>query len=139
MDYVLYQIIMFFMSLYHMCVLYDIWCYYWVHLKYWFENSPSLALPEQLELTGGIDKFHVHGHKRDCYPRHSPNFIPGVGVQVGDVIETLWVNTNQIANSTRGMSSAHRQETIDDIMNNSNWTKLTRISKQRLLRTIVSL
>ena len=83
-------------------------------------------MPANLKIIGGIDQFHVHGHRKECYPRYSPNFITGAGVQVTDVIESLWVKTNQVSDSTRGMSSGHRQEVIDDIINDSNWTKLTR-------------
>lgn len=126
MDYVLYQTMNTFNGISNMCMLYDIWCFYSIHVATRFRDSPAIQMPPGLTLTGGIDQFHVHGHKRQCYPRQSPNFIPGAGVQVGDVIETLWVNTNQIADSTRGMSSGHRQETIDDIMNDSNWNKHTR-------------
>ena len=50
-------------------------------------------------------------------------------MQDGEIIETLWTKTNPTADSTRGMSSAHRREVLDDHMNDSNWTKLTRISK----------
>lgn len=126
MDYTLHQAIVFLDSILLVLVLYDIWCHYSIHLPTRFQNSPNLSLPDGLTITGGIDQFHVHGHKSECYPRYSPNFIPGAGVQVGDIIETLWVNTNQISDSTRGMSSGHRQETIDDIMNDSNWNKLIR-------------
>ena len=107
--------------------LYDVWCFYGKHFLQRVKRSPELSLPEGLQITGGIDQFHVHGHRRECYPRYSPNFIPGAGVQLGDLIETLWPPVNKIADSTRGMASSPRQEFMDDIMNDSNWTKLTRI------------
>ena len=69
-------------------------------------------------------------------PPFSPNFIPGAGVQLGDLIETLWPPVNKIADSTRGMASSPRQEFMDDIMNDSNWTKLTRHGKPRSLQVI---
>ncbi len=94
-----------------------------------FRDSPGLSWPEGMTIMGGIDQFHVHGHIAQCYPRYSPSFIPGAGVQDGDVLETLWINTNKMSDSTRGMSSAHRQESIDDIMDDSNWNKLVRIGQ----------
>ena len=127
MDYALFQVILFIQGLTNLLILYDVWCFYSVHLATRFERSPSLSMPANLKIIGGIDQFHVHGHRKECYPRYSPNFISGAGVQVTDVIESLWVKTNQVSDSTRGMSSGHRQEVIDDIMNDSNWTKLTRI------------
>ncbi|KAI0708306.1 hypothetical protein C8Q76DRAFT_770330 [Earliella scabrosa] len=128
MDYCLCQVILFFQTLYLLLILYDIWCHYCVHLMRRFERSPSLHMPADLTVMGGIDQFHVHGHIRECYPRYSPNFIPGAGVQDGDVLETLWINVNEISTSTRGMSDGHRQESIDDIMEDSNWNKLLRVA-----------
>ncbi len=50
-------------------------------------------------------------------------------MQDGEILETLWNKVKGIADSTRGMGSAHRHELIDDRMNDSNWTKLTRIGQ----------
>ena len=85
-------------------------------------------MPHGVKIFGGIGQFHVHGHISQCFPRFSPNFIPGAGAVDGEVLETLWNKINAIAGSTSGMSSAHRREVIDDHMNDSNWMKLTRIS-----------
>ena len=126
MDYALQQVVHFLYGIQHLFILYDIWCFYGIHLKDRFKDSPGLGLPPNLIIEGGIDQFHVHGHIPQCYPRYSPNFIPGVGIQVSDIIETLWTKMNDISNSTRGMSSGHRQEYLDDQMNDSNWNKLTR-------------
>ena len=84
-------------------------------------------MPPGLTILRGIGQFHVHGHVATCFPRFSLNFIPGAGVQDGEIIETLWNKTNAVADSTRGMSAAHRREVSDDHMNDSNWMKLTRI------------
>lgn len=129
MDYVLSEAMLFLAGLTFLLVFYDIWCFYSVHLLTRMEKSPGISIPEGLVVSGGIDQFHVHGHKRECYPRYSPHFVPGAGVQTGDIIETLWAPLNKISDSTRGMSAAHRQEFNDDFMNDSNWNKLTRLSK----------
>ena len=47
----------------------------------------------------------------------------------GEVLETLWAALNKIADSTRSQSTAHRRETLDDHMNDSNWKKLVGLSK----------
>ncbi|PIL25433.1 hypothetical protein GSI_13323 [Ganoderma sinense ZZ0214-1] len=85
-------------------------------------------MPPGLTILRGIGQFHVHGHVAKCFPRFSCNFIAGAGMQDGEIIETLWNKTNAIADSTRGMSAAHRREVIDDHMNDSNWMKLTRMT-----------
>lgn len=110
-------------------LLYDIWCHYSVHLDKRINDSRHLSLPPGMTISGGIDQFHVHGHQASCYPRYSPVFAPGVGILVVDVIESLWPDVNGVSGSTRGMTTGHRQEVIDDVMNDSNWNKLTRQGK----------
>lgn len=104
-------------------VIYDIMCQYGIHLQARFEQSPYLSLPDGTEIDGGIGLFHVHGHQDSCYPRFAPNFIPGTGRQDGEIMETLWAPLKLVSGSTRAMSAAHRRETLDDHMNDSNWKK----------------
>ncbi|KAI0693052.1 hypothetical protein C8T65DRAFT_586084, partial [Cerioporus squamosus] len=129
MDYCLFQVSAFLHGLLLLLVLYNVWCFYYKHLHWRFENSPALEFPPNLTITGvRIGQFHVHAHRQQCYPRFSPHFIPGAGVQLSEVIGTLWNKTNDISGSTRGMSSSHRQEFIDDHMNDSNWYKILRLA-----------
>jgi hypothetical protein len=89
--------------------------------------SKHLRLPDKLKLKLAIGLFHIHGHQDTCLPRYSPSFIEG-GRQIdGETIETLWAPLNEISRSTRGMSTSHRREVIDDHMNDSNWKKLVNI------------
>ena len=103
---------------------YDIMCQYWKNLRKRFLNNPYLSLPEDVEFFRAIGLFHVHGHKDECFARFAPTYIPGVGQVDGEVLETLWATLNHISNSTRRASVHHRQEIIDDHMNDSNWKKL---------------
>lgn len=128
MDYVLHWILAYLNGLTCILVMYDVMCQYFTNLYRRFRDSPSLTMPDGLTFMRGIGQFHVHGHIPPCFPRFSSNFIRGAGMQDGEIIETLWNKTNAISESTRGMSSAHRREVIDDTMNDSNWMKLTRIS-----------
>jgi Kyakuja-Dileera-Zisupton transposase len=76
-----------------------------------------------------IGLFHIHGHQDTCLARYSPSFIKG-GRQIdGETIETLWALLNEIIRSTRGMSTSHHREVIDDHMNDSNWRKLINLGK----------
>ncbi|KAI9431800.1 hypothetical protein H4582DRAFT_2113351 [Lactarius indigo] len=95
-----------------------------VHMAERVVGSNYLELPDNLELRLGIGLFHIHGHQDTCLARYSPSFIKG-GQQIdGETIETLWAPLNEITRSTRGMSTSHRREVIDDHMNDSNWKKL---------------
>ena len=129
MDYVMHWIFAYLFGLTRILILYDIMCQYFIHLHARFTKSPHLYMPPGLTILRGIGQFHVHGHMAQCFPHFSLNFISGAGIQDGEIIETLWNKTNAVADSTRGMSVAHRREVIDDHMNDSNWMKLTRISE----------
>jgi len=83
-------------------------------------GSRHLKIPDGLELRLGISLFHIHGHQDTCLARYSPSFIEG-GRQIdGKTIEMLWAPLNEISRSTRGMSTSHRREVIDNHMNDSN-------------------
>ena len=103
---------------------YDIMCQFWKNLRKRFRGNRYLHFPSYLEIVRAIGLFHVHGHIDSCYPRYAPSFIQGAGQIDGEVIEALWVILNLIHPSTRRMSTAHRHETLDDHMNDSNWKKL---------------
>lgn len=125
MDYVLSQAATSMKGMRKVLLMYDIMCQYRVHLQDRFRDNPYLSIPDGLQIQGGIGQFHVHGHQSECYPRYSPAFMEGAGQLDGEVIETLWAPLNNISGSTRGMSTAHRREVIDDHMNDSNWKKMT--------------
>lgn len=110
-------------------ICYDVMCQWSVHMKDRVTGSRHLKIPDGLELRLGIGLFHIHGHQDTCLARYSPSFIEG-GRQIdGETIETLWAPLNEISRSTRGMSTSHRREVIDDHMNDSNWKKLIGLGK----------
>lgn len=110
-------------------ISYDVMCQWSVHMMERVIGSDYLKLPENLELRLAIGLFHIHGHQDTCLARYSPSFIEG-GRQIdGETIETLWAPLNEISRSTRGMSTSHRREVIDDHMNDSNWKKLVDIGE----------
>ncbi|KAH9031510.1 hypothetical protein EDB85DRAFT_1865757, partial [Lactarius pseudohatsudake] len=110
-------------------ISYDVMCQWSVHMMERVNGSNYLKLPDNLELRLAIGLFHIHGHQDTCLARYSPSFIEG-GRQIdGETIETLWAPLNEISRSTRGMSTSHRREVIDDHMNDSNWKKLIDIGK----------
>jgi Kyakuja-Dileera-Zisupton transposase len=110
-------------------ICYDVMCQWSVHMRDRVTGSRHLKIPDGLELRLGIGLFHIHGHKDTCLARYSPSFIEG-GRQIdGETIETLWAPLNEISRSTRGMSTSHRREVIDDHMNDSNWKKLVNLGR----------
>jgi len=114
-------------------ICYDVMCQWSVHMKDRVAGSSHLKIPSGLELRLGIGLFHIHGHQDTCLARYSPSFIEG-GRQIdGETIETLWAPLNEISRSTRGMSTSHRREVIDDHMNDSNWKKLVDLGELPLI------
>ena len=124
-------------------VMYDVVCQWYKRLPDRIQHSPHLAKcferENELKMLKGIGLFHVHGHQQSCFPRFSPDFIQGAGQVDGEVIETLWAILNDVSRCCRGMTAAHRQEVIDDHMNDSNWVKMTRLGEQIIIKALTML
>src|SRR5882762_3618573 len=129
MDYSLSQAFQSLNGISQVLVLYDVMCQYGVHLKDQFHQSPFLTIPNNLHLKTGVGIWHVNGHVPECFICYAPLFIKGVSHVDGEILETLWSSLNEVSGSTRGMSTSHRHELLDDHMNDSNWKKLTKIGK----------
>lgn len=140
MDYSIFKALNFNMSgIEAALICYDVMCQWSVNMKNRVASSRHLKLPDGLELRLGIGLFHIHGHRDSCLARYSPSFIEG-GRQIdGETIETLWAPLNEISRSTRGMSTSHRREVIDDHMNDSNWKKLVDLGEHPLKGTALEL
>jgi Kyakuja-Dileera-Zisupton transposase len=106
--------------------IYDICCQWSTHFLDRVAASDYLSLREDLEVIPAIGKFHLGAHSKDCFALFSLNFVQGAGQLDGEILETLWSSLDKVAGYTRGMSQAHRQEVLDDFMNDSNWKKLTK-------------
>ena len=106
--------------------IYDIGCEWCQHFLDRVAAGEYLSLRDDLEVVTAIGKFHLGGHIRECFPLFSLNFVQGAGQLDGEILETLWSSLNKVAGQTRGMSQAHRQEVLDNHMNDSNWKKLIR-------------
>ncbi|KAM5543705.1 hypothetical protein V8D89_002322 [Ganoderma adspersum] len=100
-DYCMFQTSEFLRGLLMIYVMYNVWCHYCMHMVLRFEKSPSLSMLDGLTVLGGIGQFHLE-----------------------EVIESLWPAPNKISDSTRGMTTGHQQEVIDNHLNDSNWHKL---------------
>lgn len=107
---------------------YDINCSYMKKLRSRVRNNRYIDISDQMEIIPGIGIWHVHGHRSECHSRYGPLFIPGTGWIDGEIIETLWSVLNVVSGSARGMSSPHRQELLDFQMNDSNFTKMIRMT-----------
>ncbi|KAG1726471.1 hypothetical protein EDB19DRAFT_1897637 [Suillus lakei] len=87
-----------------------------LHFAERVSNYYNLTLPDNTEIVAAVGKFHLSAHKLACFPRYSLNFIAGAGQVDGEILETLWAPFNKISPTARSMSQAHRQEILDDHM-----------------------
>ncbi len=136
MDYLIFKALNFNMGgIEAALICYDVMYQWSIHMKNRVAGSRHLKIPDGLELRLDISLFHIHGHQDTCLARYLPSFIEG-GQQIdGKMIETLWAPLNEISRSTRGMSTLHRREVIDDHMNDSNWKKLVDLGRLPLTGT----
>ena len=129
MDYSICQALKRFPQHQRALIIYDICCQWIIHFRERVSESEFLELWDSIKITGAVGKFHLAAHIPECFPKYTLNFIEGAGELDGEILETLWSPMDLVAGLTQGMSVAHRQEVLDDYMNDSNWRKIIRISK----------
>ena len=95
-------------------LLYDVACQWIIHFLQQVKEGPYLCLPDEMEIIAAVGKFHLNAHVKDCFAKHSPNFIRGIGQVDGEILETLWAIFNLISRSVRTGSKSHRRKIYDD-------------------------
>lgn len=108
-------------------VSYDIWCQYSINFKARMEKRfPPLSdvIPK---IRGAVPKLHIRGHEEICQLTFSFTYTRFSGMTCGEGIESAWAEQNHAAGSTKGQSTGHRQDTLDDFNAYWNWTKLHRL------------
>jgi hypothetical protein len=108
-------------------VYYDINCQHSRKFLARVQKNPYLQIPPNIKIIPGIGLLHVTEHKPECVPRFAPSFIKGAGLVAGEIIESLWAGLIGSASSTRTATKANRAETLDDHMNDNNWSKMLNI------------
>ena len=68
----------------------------------------------------GIGAFHISRHVPECVLRYSLQFMLGVGIVDGKVLECLWPTLNEVSPSAQTASLAARTELLDNHMLDSN-------------------
>lgn len=112
-------------------LIYDVCCQYSVHFEDRIRASSEYLLRDPgMKIFGAIGKFHLADHVDSCFSKFTLNFMKGAGHIDGEILETLWSGMNKVSGAARSMSKAHRQETLDDYMRDSNWKKTVRIGER---------
>ena len=121
-------------ELQRLILYYDVNCQYIRKLLQRITRNRHLHIGPGIEIIAGIGLLHVTEHKPHCVPRYAPTYIQGAGQVAGEIIESLWSSLNGCAHSTQTASDANRAETLDDHMNDNNWTKLVNIGRSSTRR-----
>lgn len=80
--------------------------------------------------------WHIYGHVLECFSRFSPLYAYRCGIVDGEIVETLWSILNNILGSCRGMSLAHREETINFKISDMNSKKIVKSGLPHRLKFI---
>jgi hypothetical protein len=110
-------------------IIYDIACQWAVNFWKRVQLNKTLKFPKFMEWMVAIGKFHLAAHEPACYWQHTLNYMLGAGQLDGEIMETLWAMFNKFASMSRGMSTSHRKEILNDHMRDVNWKKLVRMGK----------
>lgn len=108
---------------------YDIACKYGVHFRKRvtteIEGGPLIKaedFPKDIQFL--VPAWHILGHVDECLTRYHFRYTPLVGRTAGEGVETIWSALNGYQYSTREMGHGHRRDTLTDMMNHFNWTKM---------------
>lgn len=104
--------------------IYDICCQWSIHFRERVSRGRFLHLMEEFQMFTAVGKWHLGAHISECFYKFSLNFLDGSGQIDGEVMETIWSVLDKVSGLTRSMSKAHRQEILDDYINDGNWKKL---------------
>ncbi|KAJ3712392.1 hypothetical protein C8R42DRAFT_647550 [Lentinula raphanica] len=105
---------------------YDIGCGFKATIK----KSPLQPKAETLGYTSLVGAFHGHAHSRLCQTSHLATYIPGLGLEHLEQCESFFSESNELASSTRHMSTFHRRQAISRFSyHHDNFETYARLSK----------
>ncbi|THU97242.1 hypothetical protein K435DRAFT_663020 [Dendrothele bispora CBS 962.96] len=113
----------------HLNAIYDRGCQYSVHFPARMQEF-GFELPTDVKIAFFIGKFHLGVHQADCWAMYTLDLMLGAGRQDGEILETLWAGLNKSKGTVHALSEAHRQEFLDDLLQDSNFRKLINGGKQ---------
>lgn len=116
----------------HVLVSYDIGCQWSKNLQKrisLYSVSSSFKLSSLSYWRVVVPKFHLAGHGKDCQLRFNINFTKGAGRMSGEMIESGWAQSGNMAIWTRESGLFARRAVLDDHWASENWSKLRRLRK----------
>ncbi|KAG9088007.1 hypothetical protein FS749_002497 [Ceratobasidium sp. UAMH 11750] len=86
-------------------------------------------LPPDLDIRGGLPKWHALGHNPECIIRWGMDFMQYIGRMEGEGPERVWAHFNEHSGSTSEQGPGHRTDTLNNIAGNWNYEKMIRMSR----------
>ncbi|KAF7291286.1 hypothetical protein MIND_01272500 [Mycena indigotica] len=112
----------------NIAITYDIWCQYGINLPKRVQKFFNTLYPLAKLVFGGIPKMHIHNHREFCELIYNLNWLVGMGLITGEMIESSWAELNLTAGSTKEQNHGNRHDSLDEACNNWNWDKLIRLA-----------
>jgi Kyakuja-Dileera-Zisupton transposase len=108
---------------------YDIACQWGLYLQDRLITTIPRHLhpPDDTLFEVFVPKFHLPAHKPQCHAAYSFNYALGVGRTDGEGIERNWSVLNKVAPSLSMMGPGGRWDTMDDVCNSWNWSKIVNL------------
>ena len=103
---------------------YDVECQHLINFLRRIEPAWYLEYPFDKTIYYDVGAFHISQHVPECFLRYSLQFMLGVGIIDGEVLESLWSTLNEVSSSTQTASLVARTELLDDHMLDSDWKKI---------------
>ncbi|QRV92025.1 elongator complex protein 1 [Ceratobasidium sp. AG-Ba] len=109
---------------------YDIWCHWWTNFWRRMANLPPLyQIPENLDITGAIPKWHLLGHHRLCWILYSLDHKQFVGRLEGEGPERVWAHFNEHSGSTSEQGPGMRLDTWSNVACDWGFVKVTEMHR----------
>ncbi|QRV77418.1 hypothetical protein RhiJN_05433 [Ceratobasidium sp. AG-Ba] len=109
---------------------YDIWCHWWTNFWRRMANLPPIYhIPEHLDITGAIPKWHLLGHHRLCWILYSLDHKQFVGRLEGEGPERVWAHFNEHSGSTSEQGPGMRLDTWCNVACDWSFVKATEMHR----------
>ncbi|KAL7280499.1 hypothetical protein ACG7TL_005431 [Trametes sanguinea] len=83
-------------------------------------------------IVWAVPKFHINAHCEQCRSDYNLLYLPFSARSDGEGMERGWGKSNPAASSIKEMGPGSRQDALDDIFGDHNWSKVSRLASSLL-------
>lgn len=121
-------------DLLQLMVSYDVGCQWKINLTERRKHLPAVLREEREGQTicVGLPVWHGGVHEEACGSAESLRYKLGAGMTDGEGVERVWSKLGPKAWATKEMHENTRHESLEDTMDDLNWTKNLGLGRQCL-------